>query len=64
MIEQIVSDSPPIKQRLMDMGVLPGVELLVTHVAPLGDPVEIELKRYRLSLRNNEAEMIEVQLME
>ena len=47
-----------IKRRLMDMGIIPGTEILVQKVAPLGDPVEIKFKGYNLSLRWNEAETI------
>lgn len=43
------------RRKLMSMGVMPGVELTVARVAPLGDPVEIELRGFRLSLRKAEA---------
>lgn len=46
--------------RLMEMGLVPGVELVVIGVAPLGDPLELELRGYRLSLRKSEAARIEV----
>ncbi len=51
-----------IRQRLMDMGLLPGVELVMLRVAPLGDPIEIRLKGYHLSLRKMEASTIAVEL--
>lgn len=51
-----------IRQRLIDMGLLPGVELEMLRVAPLGDPIEILLKGYRLSLRKIEAATIAVEL--
>ena len=48
----------PLKRRLMDMGVLVGEEVTVEKVAPLGDPIEITVKSYNLSLRKREAEGI------
>jgi ferrous iron transport protein A len=51
----------PLKRRIMDMGVTKGVEIYVRKVAPLGDPIEITLRGYELSLRKNDAEMIEVE---
>jgi ferrous iron transport protein A len=47
--------------RLMEMGLVPGVELMVIGVAPLGDPLELELRGYRLSLRKSEAARIEIE---
>jgi Fe2+ transport system protein FeoA len=52
-----------IRRRLMDMGIIPGTEMEVQKVAPLGDPVEVKFKGYNLSLRQEEAETIEVELM-
>jgi ferrous iron transport protein A len=49
-----------IKQRLMEMGIVVGDSVTVTKVAPLGDPIEITVKNYQLSLRNQEAEQIVV----
>ena len=51
----------PVKRRIMDMGVTKGVEIYVRKVAPLGDPVEITIRGYELSLRKEDAEMIEVE---
>ena len=51
----------PLKRRLMDMGVLVGEEVKVEKVAPLGDPIEITVKNYNLSLRKKEAEGISVE---
>ena len=51
----------PIKRRIMDMGLTKGVEVYVRKVAPLGDPVEVNVRGYELSIRKNDAEMIEVQ---
>ncbi len=48
----------PLKRRLMDMGVLAGETVKVIKVAPMGDPLEIEIKSYRLSLRRKEAQEI------
>lgn len=48
----------PVKRRIMDMGITKGVEIYVRKVAPLGDPVEITVRGYELSLRKADAEMI------
>ncbi|MGC9018041.1 MAG: FeoA family protein [Caldimicrobium sp.] len=53
-----------IKRRLMDMGVLDGEPIIVEKVAPLGDPIEIVVKNYHLSLRKSEAEKIEVEVID
>lgn len=50
-----------VKRRIMDMGVTKGVEILVRKVAPLGDPIEVNVRNYELSLRKADAEMIEVE---
>lgn len=50
----------PVKRRIMDMGITRGVEVLVRKVAPLGDPMELNVRGYELSLRKAEAERIEV----
>lgn len=49
-----------IKRRIMDMGLTKGVEVYIRKVAPLGDPVEITVRGYELSLRKADAEMIEI----
>ena len=49
------------KRRIMDMGLTKGTELLVRKVAPLGDPMELNVRGYELSVRKADAEMIEVQ---
>ncbi|MGM9631428.1 FeoA family protein [Butyricicoccus sp.] len=49
-----------VKRRIMDMGITKGVEIHVRRVAPLGDPVEVTVRGYELSLRKADAEMIEV----
>lgn len=51
----------PVKRRIMDMGITKGVEVYVRKVAPLGDPVEVSVRGYELSLRKADAEMIDVQ---
>ncbi|MEW6739610.1 MAG: FeoA family protein [Nitrospirota bacterium] len=53
----------PLKRRLMDMGVLVGEKVKVEKVAPLGDPLEVTIKNYNLSLRKKEAEGIEVEVV-
>lgn len=50
-----------VRRRIMDMGVTKGVEIYVRKAAPLGDPIEIMLRGYELSLRKADAEMIEVE---
>ncbi len=50
-----------VKRRIMDMGITKGVEIYVRKVAPLGDPVEVNVRGYELSLRKADAEMIEVE---
>ena len=51
----------PVKRRIMDMGITKGVALYVRKVAPLGDPVEVTVRGYELSLRKADAEMIQVE---
>ena len=51
----------PVKRRIMDMGITKGVEIYVRKVAPLGDPIELTVRGYELSLRKEDAEMIEVE---
>lgn len=51
----------PVKRRIMDMGITKGVEIYVRKVAPLGDPVEVTVRGYELSLRKADAEMIQVE---
>ena len=50
-----------VKRRIMDMGITKGTDVYVRKVAPLGDPVEVTVRGYELSLRKADAEMIEVQ---
>ncbi|MCR5302563.1 MAG: ferrous iron transport protein A [Lachnospiraceae bacterium] len=49
-----------VKRRIMDMGITKNTEVLVRKVAPLGDPIEINVRNYELSIRKADAEMIEV----
>lgn len=51
----------PVKRRIMDMGITKGVDVFVRKVAPLGDPVEVTVRGYELSLRKADAEMIVVE---
>lgn len=51
----------PVKRRIMDMGITKGVEVFVRKVAPLGDPVEVTVRGYELSIRKADAEMILVE---
>ena len=51
----------PVKRRIMDMGITKGINIFVRKVAPLGDPLEITVRGYELSLRKADTEMIEVE---
>ena len=51
----------PVKRRIMDMGLTKGVEVYVRKVAPLGDPMELTVRNYELSVRKADAEMVEVE---
>ena len=50
-----------VKRRIMDLGITKGVEVYVRKVAPLGDPIEVTVRGYELSLRKADAEMIEIE---
>jgi ferrous iron transport protein A len=50
-----------LKRRIMDMGITKGVEIYVRKVAPLGDPIEVTVRGYELSLRKDDADLIEVE---
>ena len=50
----------PVKRRIMDMGITKGVEVKIRKVAPLGDPIELNVRGYELSIRKADAEMIEI----
>ena len=56
-----VSGTGPLKRRMMDMGITKGVEIFVRKIAPLGDPVEVTVRGYELSIRKADAELIEVE---
>ena len=51
----------PVKRRIMDMGITKGIDIYIRKVAPLGDPIEVTVRGYELSLRKADAEMIEVE---
>lgn len=55
-----ISGEGPVKRRIMDMGITKGVTVFVRKVAPFGDPVEVTVRGYELSLRRADAQMIEV----
>ena len=50
-----------VKRRIMDMGITKGVEVFIRKVAPLGDPIEVKVRNYELSIRKADAEMIEIE---
>ena len=56
-----ISGEGPVRKRIMDMGITKGVEIFVRKVAPLGDPIEVTVRGYELSLRKVDVEMIEVE---
>lgn len=56
-----LSGEGPVKRRIMDMGITKGVPVYVRKVAPLGDPIEVTVRGYELSLRKADAETIEVE---
>lgn len=56
-----LSGEGPVKRRIMDMGITKGIEIYVRKVAPLGDPVEVTVRGYELSIRKADAEMVEVE---
>lgn len=56
-----LSGDGPVRRRIMDMGITKGIPVYVRKVAPLGDPVEVTVRGYELSLRKADAEMIEVE---
>lgn len=59
-VKKIVGEGP-VKRRIMDMGITKGSEIYVSKVAPLGDPIQVTVRGYELSLRKADAEMIEVE---
>ena len=59
-VRKLTGDGP-VKRRIMDMGITKGVEVYVRKVAPFGDPVEVTVRGYELSLRKVDAEMVEVE---
>ncbi|MCD7770277.1 MAG: ferrous iron transport protein A [Oscillospiraceae bacterium] len=58
-----ISGEGAVKRRIMDMGITKGEQIFVRKVAPLGDPVEITVRNYELSLRKADSEMIQVELL-
>lgn len=58
---QKITGEGPVKRRIMDMGITKGVEVYVRKVAPLGDPIEVTVRGYELSLRKADAEMIVIE---
>ena len=58
---QKLTGEGPVKSRIMDMGITKGVEVYVRKVAPLGDPIEVTVRGYELSLRKADAEMIVIE---
>lgn len=59
-VQKLTGDGP-VKRRIMDMGITKGVDIFVRKVAPLGDPIEVTVRGYELSIRKADAEMIIVE---
>lgn len=59
-VKKLTGDGP-VKRRIMDMGITKGIDVFVRKVAPLGDPVEVTVRGYELSLRRSDADMIIVE---
>lgn len=57
-------DKPEIRRHLLDMGITKGTEILIKKIAPMGDPVDIELRGYELCIRKKEMENIDVEVLE
>ena len=58
---QKLTGEGPVKRRIMDMGITKGVEIYVRKVAPLGDPIEVTVRGYELTVRKNDAQCVEVE---
>lgn len=58
-----LGNAPALQHRLMEMGLLPGTPVRVVRMAPLGDPIDLEVRGYHLSLRKSEAGLIEVEAL-
>ncbi len=61
-IKKITNSIGPVRRRLMDMGITPGTKITVEKIAPMGDPIEVTLRSYQLSLRKSEAQDIEIEV--
>ena len=61
LLQLVAAGEGAVKRRIMDMGITKNIEIYVRKVAPLGDPVEVTVRGYELSLRKADAEMIEVE---
>lgn len=59
-----INGTGPLKRRIMDMGITKNAEIYIRKVAPLGDPIQINIRNYELSLRRADAEMISVEKIE
>ena len=60
----IVNGEGQIRRRLFDMGITPGCEIYLRKKAPLGDPIEVSLRGYELTLRKDEADLVEMEMKE
>ena len=62
-VVKINSNNPALKRRIMDMGITKGVKIKIVKIAPLGDPVQIELRGYMLSIRKENLKLIECKVL-
>jgi Fe2+ transport system protein FeoA len=62
-IISLIDGDPVYRQRLLAMGLLPGTEFTVSRMAPLGDPIEIEVRGFALSLRKSEASILKIEIL-
>lgn len=58
-----ISSLCPVRRRMMDMGIVPGAEILIEGVAPMGDPIKVKVRGYNLTLRKNEAVNVFVEVI-
>ena len=62
-IVKSIKGERPIKRRIMDMGIIKGAEVYIRKIAPLGDPIELTVRGYELSIRKSDASNIEVEII-
>lgn len=63
-VEKLNVDDKQIRRHLLDMGITRGVEVIIKKIAPMGDPIDIELRGYELAIRKEDLKQIEVEVIE